>query len=102
MNIKYNLSLCVLALSMSGCATSPSAGASTIQFTDLNHVASCVYLGPINGTSGWGGLANSVGVNNAKNEVLDTAYQIGATHIVNKSASGGWGSTFMADAYKCD
>ncbi|MCG9625248.1 hypothetical protein L1D34_10380 [Vibrio mediterranei] len=43
-----------------------------------------------------------MGINNARNDILDTAASMGATHIVTKSASGGWGSTFLADAYKCE
>lgn len=89
------------AIILSGCSTSPSRAALMIRYADINGVSDCEYLGPVRGTSGWGGIVNGVGINNAENEALNKAARIGATHIVNKNASGGWGSTFLADAYRC-
>ena len=54
------LAVTVGSMALTGCATHPSAGASTIKFTDLNHVADCQYLGSVDGSSGWGGLASNV------------------------------------------
>ena len=102
MKIKHVLITVALAASTVGCATNPSGAGMMVRFADINGVSDCQYLGPVNGSSGWGGLMNDVGVNNAQNEALDKAARLGATHIVNKSSSGGWGSTFLADAYKCN
>ncbi|AYO17042.1 DUF4156 domain-containing protein [Vibrio owensii] len=85
-----------------GCATSPSPEASKIAFSNEKGVENCAYLGPVDGSSGVGGMMSSVGVNNARNDALEVAASLGATHLVNKSASGGWGSTFLADAYRCE
>ena len=36
-------------------------------------VAGCTFLGEVSGTSGWGGLAASTGIENAKNQALEQA-----------------------------
>ncbi|WP_274882426.1 hypothetical protein [Vibrio harveyi] len=92
----------VMAIVLGGCATKPSPQARMIQFSNEKSVEDCLYLGPVDGSSGVGGMMSSVGVNNARNDALEAAVKLGATHIVNKSASGGWGSTFLADAYRCE
>jgi hypothetical protein len=64
-------------------------------------VARCTYLGDVQATSGWGGLAASMGVNNAKKSVRVRAAKKGATHIVWGTEVGGWGPSVTAKAYKC-
>ncbi|MEZ8965475.1 hypothetical protein AB6E53_02190 [Vibrio breoganii] len=85
-----------------GCATSPSPQAQKIVYANETMMKDCQYLGPIHGSSSVGGAMSATGVNNARNEALESAVAMNATHVVNKSASGGWGSTFMGEAYKCD
>ena len=64
-------------------------------------VAKCRFLGSVDGTSGWGGLASEIGIANAKNEVREKAAKTGATDLVWGSSSGGFGSCATGRAYAC-
>lgn len=86
---------------LAGCATSRSPAALTVQEADANMVAGCTYLGDVTGTSGWGGLAASTGIENAKNQALERAAKKGATHVVWNSIAGGWGPSVSGKAYRC-
>lgn len=41
-----------------------------------------MFLGEVQGSSGWGNLASSTGMQNAKNEVHEMAAEMGATHVI--------------------
>ena len=84
-----------------GCATGRSATATRIQEADSNMVAGCTYLGEVSGTSGWGGLAASTGIENAKNQALEQAAKKGATHVMWNNLAGGWGPSVSGKAYRC-
>lgn len=84
-----------------GCATGRSPAATRIQEADSNMVAGCTYLGEVSGTSGWGGLAASTGIENAKNQALDQAAKKGATHVVWNNLAGGWSPSVSGKAYRC-
>jgi hypothetical protein len=82
------------------CASlSPQAKA--IMDADDHLVANCKFLGNVHGSSGWGGLAGGVGVENAKNGARENAAELGATHVVWVSESGGLVSSGLARAYAC-
>jgi len=91
----------VIALSFGACATGPSLRARQVVEADRNDVSSCQYLKEVQGTSGWGGLAASTGIENTKNEALDNAARAGATHIVWNSLVGGYSPSVSGKAYSC-
>ncbi|ASP48213.1 hypothetical protein B5D82_10860 [Cognaticolwellia beringensis] len=64
-------------------------------------IMGCVFLGDVHGSSGWGGLASSQGMQNSKNEALEKASDLGATHIVWSNISGGYSPSAFGKAYKC-
>lgn len=91
----------LLCLSLSACATAPSQSASVVRDADERTVANCQFLANVSGTSGWGNLAASAGINNAKNEGREQAAQLGATHIVWNVVQGGYSPYVSGNAYKC-
>ena len=95
-------SLLVTATSfVSGCAVAPSTAASHVLEADAQMVVSCKFVGEVQGSSGWGNLAASAGMNNAKNEARDNAAKLGATHIVWDNIAGGYSPYVSGKAYKC-
>ena len=94
--------LLMLTLIISGCATSRSVGASRIQEADSATVSGCKYLGEVHGSSGWGNLAASVGMDNAKNEAWEKSSELGATHIVWNQIMGGYSPSVSGKAYLCE
>lgn len=91
--------LCVLLVS--SCATTPSPAASRIQAADQATVAGCTFVGDVSGSSGWGNLAASEGMQNAKNEGLERAAEMGATHVMWVNIAGGYSPYATGKAYKC-
>lgn len=91
----------VAVMFISGCATTPSSRASAVQDADQESVKNCEFVGSISGTSGWGNLAASTGINNAKNEAREQAGRLNATHIVWLSVAGGYSPNVSGNAYKC-
>lgn len=96
-----NRLLVALAL-LSGC-TGVSARAEKIrQFKGQTEMPGCEFLATMTGTSGWGGSAgNSMGINNARNEVLDRAAGMDATHVVWLEGNASWATTVTGEAWKC-
>lgn len=88
-------------LLFAGCATSRSIGASRIREADIATVSGCKYLGEVHGSSGWGNLAASVGMENAKNEAIERASELGGTHIVWNQIAGGYSPFVSGKAYYC-
>jgi D-serine dehydratase len=72
-----------------------------VQEADSNMVAGCSYLGEVSGTSGWGGLAASTGIENAKNQALEQAARKRATHVVWNTLAGGMSPSVSGKAYRC-
>lgn len=64
-------------------------------------VSSCKYLGEVQGSSGWGNLAASAGMENAKTEARENAARLGATHILWNAIAGGYAPYVSGKAYKC-
>jgi hypothetical protein len=91
----------IVAASINGCAVAPSAAAAHVQEADAQMVTSCKYLAEVQGSSGWGNLAASAGMENAKNEARESATKLGATHIVWNSIAGGYAPYVSGKAYKC-
>ena len=93
--------VCALSFTVSSCATAPSAATARVQEADAQMVASCKYLADVQGSSGWGNLAASAGMENSKNEARENAAKLGATHIVWNQVSGGYAPYATGKAYKC-
>ncbi len=102
MQLKIYL-LIVLALGglISGCATNLSSSGLMVKPADSSMVENCIFLGDVQGSSGWGGLAASQGMKNSRNEAQESAAQLGATHIVWANISGGYVPSAFGKAYKC-
>lgn len=84
---------------ISGCASPGIVG--TIKEGTLSDVEGCQYIAHVTGTSGWGGVAASTGIANAKEEAKQQAIDSGATHIVWQDVSGGFSPNVSANSYKC-
>lgn len=89
-------------LVLAGCATTLSSTASRVIQADDQMVASCRFLGQVSGSSGFGNIAASTGMENARNEATEQAARLGATHIVFQRVSGGYSPSADARAYKCE
>lgn len=100
MNSKLILSVMLISM-VSGCATSLSPKASFVQSADSRMVEDCIFLGDVHGSSGWGGLAASQGMINSRNETLEQAARIGATHVVWGNITGGFSPSAYGKAYNC-
>jgi len=101
LHLARNLQAGMVSLLLVACATSPSPGASAVRDADERTVANCTFVRSVSGTSGWGNLAASAGIENAKNEAREQAAHAGATHIVWMSVAGGYSPNVSGSAYKC-
>jgi len=84
-----------------GCATTLSTSATRILDADTKMIDGCTYVGDVHGSSGWGNLAASTGIQNAKNEGTEKAAALGATHILWTNVSGGYSPYVSGRAYRC-
>lgn len=100
MNAKFVL-ITTLAFLLGGCATTPSPAAQNVMDADQAMIESCKFIGSVSGSSGWGNLAASTGIINAKNEARGQAARLGATHVVWLSVMGGYSPNVSGNAYKC-
>lgn len=91
-------------LFVTGCATQRTGEAYKIIETDESSVKHCHFIGEASGSSQYGGLAmQEAGKANAKNEALNQAATMQATHVVWKAAQGGFfGAHALALVYKCN
>jgi hypothetical protein len=102
--VKNAIEVAALLLALSGCSMAPTERAAAVRDADDRMVASCQYVGDVEGSSGWGGpLTGKQGMNNSHNEARDKAAALGATHVVWTSVSGNMhdGSMVSAKAYRC-
>lgn len=90
-----------ISLALSGCATTLSSQAMRIHDADTNMIRNCKHIGDVHGSSGWGNIAASTGIQNAKNEAREQASAMGATHIVWTNISGGYSPFVTGKAYRC-
>lgn len=89
-----------LASSLLACST-PSPQARVVTDADQAMVQSCRFVGTVNGSSGWGGLVASAGMQNAQNEARENAAALGANRVVWAVIAGGWGPSVSGNAYQC-
>jgi len=97
--VNKNILPVLIILVITGCASSKAIG--TIKETSERNVGNCDYITNVSGTSGWGGLAASSGIENAKEQAKQQAIDSGATHIVWQSINGGYSPSVSANAYNC-
>jgi hypothetical protein len=93
--------LLIFSVLVTGCATSLSKEGHSVQAADERMVANCTFLGEVQGSSGWGNLAASQGMQNARNEAQEEAAKLGATHVVWMNIAGGYSPFAVGRAYKC-
>jgi len=101
MKTKSIILIGAISILTTGCATSLSPRASAIMDADDKMIVNCKFIGSVSGTSGFGNLAASTGINNAKNEAKEQAEKINATHVVWLSTAGGFSPAVSGNAYKC-
>ena len=89
-------------IALAGCATMLSVRAAKIADADEASVAGCEFVGQVKGTSGWGNLAASTGMEKARNEARVNAAKLGATDIVWRSASVDYSPYVSGTAYVCN
>jgi len=87
---------------LAGCATILSARAAKIADTDETSVAGCEFVSQVKGSSAWGNLATSTGMEKARNEARANAAKLGATDIVWRSVSLGYSPYVSGTAYVCN
>ena len=97
----FCLAVAVAVLLVSSCATTRSAPASQVRDADEKMVEHCEFLAQVHGSSGWGGLAESTGMENAKTEAREKAASLGASHVVWATVSGGYAPNVSGRAYRC-
>ena len=88
-------------LPCSGCVTTLTPAARQIHSSDERMVANCEFLGEVQGSSGFGNLAATQGMQNARNEAMEQAAQLGATNIVWTNIAGGFSPYATGRAYRC-
>jgi len=99
--MKNNYPLAAAITIFAGCATTPSVEAAKVADADERSVGDCRFVGEVQGSSGWGNVAASTGMENAKNEARAKAAKLGATNIVWHSVSGGYSPYATGRAYAC-
>jgi hypothetical protein len=92
----------ILIALLAGCAATLSARAAKIADADEASVAGCEFVGQVKGSSGWGNLAASAGMENARNESREKAAKLGATDIVWRPVSVGYSRYVSGTAYVCN
>lgn len=100
--ISYARLTCVAILMimfLSGCTTL-SAKAKTIHDADPQMVQGCQFLGDVQGSSEWGG-PSSIAKENARNEALEKAASLNATHIYWIQFTIPPNPSYYGRAYKC-
>ena len=100
LKVNKNILPVILIFTVTGCASSKAVG--TIKETSAKNVEYCDYIANVSGTSGWGGLASSSGIENAKEQAKQKAIDSGATHIVWQNINGGYSPSVSANTYKCE
>ena len=96
----------LLALTLSGCATAlthEAARITQVNDSERSQVKDCKTMGEVMGTSSYGGFfMQEAGKNYAKNQAMNEAANMGATHVVWTTAQGGFfGGSAYGVAYKC-
>ena len=91
----------ILCFCLTGCA-SKGIGVGMIKESVLSEVEKCQFVKNVSGTRGRGGLAASVGIENAKEQAKGHAFSAGATHIVWQAINGGFSPSVSANAYNCN
>lgn len=97
--VNKNILLTIMLCTVASCASYKSTG--TVIESAPGDVEDCKYISNVIGTSGWGGLASTTGINNAKEQAKQQAIELGATHMVWQSINGGYSPSVSANAYKC-
>lgn len=100
--MKLKLTAILATLIVSGCATTLSPTATRVREADEKTVSECKFLGSVQGSSGFGNIAASVGMQNAKNEATEKAAALGATHVVFGEIRGGYSPSVQGRAYACN
>lgn len=98
--MKHSIRACA-GLLATGCATTPSPAAVKVADADETMVAACRFVGEVHGSSGWGNVAASAGMENAKTEAREKAAQMGATHVVWQTVAGGYSPYAIGRVYSC-
>ena len=97
-----HLTIITAALLLTACATTLSEKARSVKLADINIVKECQLLNTVEGSSSVSGLMVSQGIQNARNEAIENAAELGATHIVITESIGGSVPYVAGNAYNCN
>lgn len=101
----FLLLVCVAALAamgaLIGCASKPTPRAAKVRVATAAEVKKCEFLGRVSGSSAHEGYGLVYGRDKAKNDALDVAAALGATHVVWIEVTDGLNPTATARAYRC-
>lgn len=101
MNI-YSLRLFLLFGTGFGCAGLTAEGAKVIAVNDTSGMNGCEHLDRVSASSGWGGIASTVGHRQALEDIRNETAEKGGTHVVITASSTGWGGGHAeGEAYRC-
>jgi len=99
MNLSKGVSVVGLGLLLTACVVTPTNRAATIQVTVKERVRACEFLGGVYGEASLPYLA--AGQEMAKNQALDEAAFLNATHVVWTQYESGWRPYAAGRAYRC-
>lgn len=100
-NLLHSLLASVMMLSTTGCSTTLSPEGFRVVEADERMVSRCTFVGSVEGGSGVGGMSQSTGMQNAKNQAIEAAADRGATHVVIDNVTGGYAPYVNGRAYRC-
>jgi len=93
--------LAVSLLILGGCAGFAGRQSSIIEVGAREQVEGCQLLESFQGPSGYRMWGNPVVIGNFKNEAIQKAEKMGATHILWRTEKTDLGESTFVDAYKC-
>jgi len=97
----FILALVAIPPFISSCVYPLTKESKEIIISDYSMVESCIFLGEVNAFSGFGGLFAAAGVQDARNQALEDAAELGATNVIWDVSTGGSVPQALGRAYKC-
>jgi hypothetical protein len=93
--------LVIAFLIMAGCGGFTGRQSTIIEVSEREEVKSCLFLKSFQGPSSYRFWGPPTVIGNFKNEAIQKAETIGATHILWRTVNTGLCETAFIDAYKC-
>lgn len=88
-------------LALSALFSLSAVTARAVEIAAAAEVDHCKYLGEVRGFSGWGKMRTKTSQDKARQEALEKADSLGATHVVWDNSSGVFHQYANGKAYSC-